>query len=71
MKMNHYDNLKRPLKYIAGLAFLSSLTLLTACAPEVGSIEWCEAMEERPKGDWTANEVTDYAKHCIIPKSEE
>lgn len=42
------------------------LTFLTACAPEVGSDKWCKAMEEKPKGDWTANEVKDYGKHCIF-----
>jgi hypothetical protein len=40
--------------------------LLTACAPEVGSDAWCEAMNEKPKGDWSTNEATDYAKHCVF-----
>lgn len=39
---------------------------LTACAPEVGSEKWCAQMQEKPKGDWTANEATDYAKHCVF-----
>ena len=39
---------------------------LLGCAPKVGSDEWCEAMEEKPKGDWTANELGDFTKHCII-----
>lgn len=39
---------------------------LTACAPEVGSEEWCVDMKEKPKGEWTANEATDFAKHCIF-----
>lgn len=42
------------------------IALLTACAPEVGSEQWCTAMNEKPKGDWTANEVGDYAKHCLL-----
>ena len=41
-------------------------TLLTACAPEVGSEKWCANMKEKPKGDWTANEAKDYAKHCLF-----
>ncbi len=36
------------------------------CSPEVGTKAWCEWMEEKPKGDWTANEATDFAKHCIF-----
>ena len=42
------------------------LFLLTGCSPEVGSKEWCEDMDEKPKGDWSANEATEYAKSCIF-----
>lgn len=52
------------------LLLLISLTLMlfgiAACAPEVGSEKWCQNMESKPKGDWTANEATDYAKHCLF-----
>ena len=44
----------------------AALLLLCACAPEVGSQRWCDAMDEKPKGDWTANEAMDYAKHCVL-----
>ena len=40
--------------------------LLAACSPEVGSKEWCDDMKNKPKGDWTANEAADFAKHCIF-----
>lgn len=40
--------------------------MLAGCAPEVGSKEWCADMKETPKGDWTANQASDYAKHCIF-----
>ncbi|MFA0087512.1 DUF3012 domain-containing protein [Vibrio sp. E150_011] len=40
-------------------------TSLMACT-EVGSDAWCKDMKEKPKGDWTANEASDYAKHCIF-----
>ena len=39
---------------------------LGGCAPEVGSDKWCANLKEKPKGDWSLNEATDYAKHCII-----
>lgn len=45
---------------------LLTLFLTTACAPEVGSEEWCANMKEKPKGDWTATEAKDFAKHCIF-----
>ena len=47
------------------LLILMILTL-TACAPEVGSEAWCQKMEEKPMGDWTANEAGDYARHCVL-----
>ncbi len=40
--------------------------LLGGCAPEVGSDKWCANLKEKPKGDWSLNETTDYAKHCIM-----
>jgi len=43
-----------------------TVLLISACAPEVGSEAWCKNMAEKPKGDWTSNEITDYAKHCLF-----
>jgi Protein of unknown function (DUF3012) len=49
---------------------IAAILLLTismvACAPEVGSDEWCEDMAETPKGDWSTNEATEFAKSCIF-----
>ena len=49
------------------LAVILGLFVLGACSPEVGSKEWCAAMEEKPKGDWSVNEGTEFAKSCILP----
>ncbi len=38
---------------------------ILACAP-VGSEAWCRKMKNKPKGDWTANEAGDYARHCVL-----
>ncbi|MEX1667577.1 DUF3012 domain-containing protein [Zhongshania guokunii] len=53
-------------KTITLLGLLVSVTLMTACAPEIGSDAWCAGMENKPKGDWTGNEAADYAKHCVF-----
>lgn len=37
-----------------------------ACSPTVGSPEWCTQMKEKPKGDWTTNEATEFAKNCLM-----
>jgi len=42
------------------------LAQLAACSAEVGSDKWCEKLEQKSKGEWTANEAADYAKHCIF-----
>ena len=47
-------------------ASITILLLLTACSPPVGSKAWCEKMEAKDKGDWTANEAADYMQHCLI-----
>jgi hypothetical protein len=44
---------------------------LTACAPEVGSPRWCEAMREKPRGDWTANEALEFARSCLLENDDE
>lgn len=46
------------------ILLLISITFISACAPEVGSPEWCKKMKEKDKGDWTVNETKDYLKHC-------
>jgi hypothetical protein len=46
------------------------LLALCACAPKVGSREWCEAMDKKAKADWSSNEAADYAKHCILRGTE-
>ena len=42
--------------------------LLTACdfAPEVGSDAWCQAMDKKPKSEWSLDDTTNYAKHCVL-----
>ncbi len=47
--------------WILGLA-----AAVGACAPEVGSKRWCAAMRDKPRGDWTANEALDFARHCVL-----
>ncbi len=40
--------------------------LCAACSPEVGTEKWCDNMDETPKGDWSTNDATAYAKHCVL-----
>ncbi len=39
---------------------------LTGCSAEIGSEKWCSNMGEKSKGDWSTNEVADYAEHCVF-----
>jgi hypothetical protein len=54
------------LKVFRMAALAAVFALVAACSPEVGSKEWCADMKEKAKGDWTANEATDFAKHCVF-----
>ncbi len=51
---------------VSSLGILFFCVFVTGCSPEVGSDEWCAAMKEKPKGEWSANELRDYTKHCIL-----
>ncbi|MEE8474532.1 MAG: DUF3012 domain-containing protein [Myxococcota bacterium] len=43
-----------------------ALSLLTvACAP-MGSQAWCKKLKGTPKGDWSANEAKNFARHCVF-----
>lgn len=54
------------LRRVFVLVMLAALVPLAACAPEVGSERWCNKMKEKDKGDWTASEAGDFAKHCLF-----
>ena len=53
-------------KILTKLLLLLSISSLAACSPEVGSDAWCEDLVEKPKGDWSTNEATEFAKSCIF-----
>ena len=48
------------------ISFFIMLTVAFGCEPEVGSEAWCEDIAEKPKGDLTMNEVTEFAENCIL-----
>ena len=49
-----------------GVMLVGVAAWLMACAPEVGSPRWCEAMRDKPRGDWTANEALEFARSCVL-----
>ncbi|NQU59316.1 MAG: DUF3012 domain-containing protein [Rhodospirillales bacterium] len=53
-------------KIVIAFSGIFAIAALTACSPEVGSKDWCEDLKAKPKGEWTANEVTDFAKNCVL-----
>lgn len=55
------------LKKVMTVGFVAAFGLgVAACAPAVGSPEWCTQMKDKPKGDWTTNEAADFAKSCLM-----
>ena len=63
---------KRSGSALAFAALLLCAGLLAGCGePQVGTKAWCEMMDKKAKGDWTANQAGDYAKSCVFgtPKS--
>lgn len=49
-----------------GTAMVAMLVASGGCAPEVGSDRWCTMMRDTPRGDWSANDALDFARHCVI-----
>ena len=63
--MSPVSSILRRLPFAAAVAVLA-VSIFTACSPEVGSKEWCEDLKAKPKGEWTANEAGNFAKHCVF-----
>ena len=53
-------------RLIQTLSLCIAFILASGCAPEVGSEKWCAQLKEKPKSEWTANELADYTKHCLF-----
>jgi hypothetical protein len=51
---------------LRAMILVATASWLAGCEPEVGSPKWCEAMREKPRGDWTANEALEFARSCVI-----
>lgn len=66
--MNHNGEfMSKNVKRMAAMGASLALALgAAACSPKVGSDAWCEKMKETPKGDWSANDAADFAKHCVF-----
>ena len=58
--------MRRLIKGFLMITVMGSLVSIGGCAPEVGSEAWCEELKEKSKGEWTANETGDFAKHCVF-----
>jgi hypothetical protein len=58
------------MKHLKPLTLACLLVAICGCAPEVGSDAWCEAMADKDKGDWTANEAAEFASNCIFKSYE-
>ena len=56
----------RALTSVALVGLVAACVLFASCAPTVGSPRWCEAMKQKPRGDWTANEALEFARHCVL-----
>lgn len=57
-------------RWTAAAVVLGALSVLAGCAPEVGSERWCEAMRDKPRGDWSANEALEFARSCVLQRDE-
>jgi len=47
-----------------------TLVALGACSVEPGSEQWCATKKEQPKSEWSMDDATTYAKHCLLESSK-
>jgi hypothetical protein len=55
-----------PTKYLKIFFFFSVAFAISGCSMLSGTKVWCEYMEEKPKTDWSLNEVKEYAANCVL-----
>ena len=60
------DSMYKLRSIVIAMCLGAALFALWGCSAKVGSEEWCAQMKNKPKGDWSANEAADFAKHCIF-----
>jgi hypothetical protein len=46
--------------------FAAIALTVAACSAEPGSERWCEAKKEQPKSEWSLEDATTFASHCLI-----
>ena len=49
------------------VVLMAAFSVLSGCAPEVGSEGWCEQMAATPTSEWSLKDAGDYARSCVIP----
>ena len=47
------------------ICLLTVILLVSAC-DRVGSDDWCDKQKQRPKGEWTLDESSQYTKYCVL-----
>ncbi len=48
----------------AAVAITLAALSLSSCA-KVGSERWCENMKDKPTVEWSIEDATNFAKHCV------
>jgi hypothetical protein len=49
------------------LALLApAILVLAACEPKPGTAKWCQALEDKPKSEWSLEDGKTYASRCVI-----
>lgn len=59
------------MKCLCLTSLLILLTILSSgCTPERGTKAWCEMMDEKPKGEWSTNDLAEYTKSCVFRRAD-
>lgn len=54
------------MKALRPLLLAAVALTVAACSAEPGSERWCEAKKEQPKSEWSLDDATTFASHCLI-----
>ncbi len=43
----------------------------SGCSAEPGTKAWCDAMKQKPKSEWTADNAGTFTKYCLLGNYKE
>jgi hypothetical protein len=52
--------------FFSAILSITLMAAISGCSSEIGSEAWCTMLTEKPKAEWSTNDLKNYAAHCVF-----